>query len=239
MRFRRETGAFEHNRRTIGSIATKSLAIEWNSTCAGNDLDILEPQRLAAARPQCRIFDRASGGAFAEHDLRPCGLRQPVVTPFLKREIGRKKIASFLGQNVFVSPGVFGQRHPRHDAGIDQFLQPGAQDIGSDPEIIFELVEAFHAVIGLAQDQDGPAVADNLHGARHGTFLVCKTASLHTGHSSFTPNSAHTILSGILRMSSAPFGVSDQAACPGSASRLGDDLGLQRTPMRDERARFA
>jgi hypothetical protein len=41
---------------------------------AGNDLDILEPQRLAAARPQHRIFDRASGGAFAGATCGPAGV---------------------------------------------------------------------------------------------------------------------------------------------------------------------
>jgi hypothetical protein len=78
---------------------------------------------------------------------------------------------------------VLRQRHPRPDAGLDELLQPGTQDIGSDAQIVFEFVEALHAVTGLTQDQNGSAIADNFHGARHGTFLVGETALLDTGHS--------------------------------------------------------
>src|SRR5579883_1979801 len=180
--------SFRVGRRTARSrdrrglaLGTEPLAVEGDGAPARDDFDILKPQRLAGTSQQLRIFDRPAACAFAEHHLRSAGLGQPVVAPFLQREIGREEIAALLSQHIIIPRGVLGQRHAFHDAGIDKPLETVAQDVRRDADITFELIEAPGAIIGLAQDQDGPAVADHGHRARHGTLRVGNATALSLG----------------------------------------------------------
>src|SRR6516162_4281205 len=60
--------------------------------------------------------------------------------------------------------------------------------------MVLEFIKPGHTIIGLSQDEDCPTVANDFHGSRHGTFLVCKTALLDAGHVSHSsPKWTHTI----------------------------------------------
>src|SRR5258707_14902995 len=139
-------------------LPAKSLSVERHGAAARNDFDVFKPQRLAARRQQRRIFDWPTADAILEDHLRPLGLGQPVIAPFLQRQVGRKKIAPLLGQYIFVTTAVLRQRHACHHAEIGELLQTRAENIGRDTKIILKLVESPRAVTGFPEHQDRPAV---------------------------------------------------------------------------------
>src|SRR6202007_3403229 len=159
----------------------KPLAVEGDGPAARNPLDVLEPQWPAVTCQQSRVLYRAPAFALAEHHLWSFRLGEPIVAPFLQDQIGRKEIAALFGQDIVIPRGMFGQWDTFHDSGIDKSLQPVAQDVRRHTDVIFKFIEAPGAVIGLAQNEDGPAVADNLHRARHGTLRVGATAAFGVG----------------------------------------------------------
>ncbi len=48
------------------------------------------------------------------------------------------------------------------DAGLDELFQARRQHIARDAEILLEIVEASHAVKGVAHDQQGPRLAHHV-----------------------------------------------------------------------------
>ena len=121
-----------------------------------------------------------------ENDLRPGRLSQPVVTPLFERQIRREEIPTFFRQYILIPAGMFRQRNTGHDPCINEFLQAGTENIRGYSDVVLEFIEAFDAVIGLAQQQDRPPVPHSFHGASHRAFLVGNTASLHIGHCSLS-----------------------------------------------------
>src|SRR5258707_15169627 len=85
------------DRYILRGLTAESLSVERHGAAARNDFDVFKPQRLAARRQQRRIFDLPTPDALLEDHLRPLGLGQPVIPPFLQRHAGRKKIAPLFG----------------------------------------------------------------------------------------------------------------------------------------------
>src|ERR1700722_2931189 len=158
------------------------LPIECNGSRTRRNLDVLKSERFAVSGTKFRIADWAATAAIIENDLRTCRLSQPVVTPFFQRQIGREEITALLRQYIFVAPRMFRQRYARHDSGVDELFQTRAQDVGRQPDIILEFVEALGAVIRLSEQQNRPAISDCIHGPRDRALLVGNTASTLFGH---------------------------------------------------------
>ena len=69
------------------------------------------------------------------------------------------------------------------DAVLDQPLQPRLQHVASDPEVGLELVEAMHAEQGFADDQQRPALSDDLERRGDAAHLVLVgPLQRHRGH---------------------------------------------------------
>src|SRR4051794_4873032 len=58
------------------------------------------------------------------------------------------------------------------DPGARERLQAGAQDVAGDPQVALQLGEAADPEERLAHDQEGPALAENLHRAADRTWLM-------------------------------------------------------------------
>ncbi len=72
------------------------------------------------------------------------------------------EVAPGRGELVEVSPGVLGVGPPLKDAVIDQAAEPTGQDRLRDVEMRLEIVETAHPEERIAEDQKGPALADDL-----------------------------------------------------------------------------
>src|SRR5829696_8412389 len=80
---------------------------------------------------------------------RPTGLREPVL-----EALGLLLVAA-----------------PLEDPRADQRLQPRGQDVARDPEVALHVGEAADAVERLAQDEEGPALAEDVHRAPDGAAV--------------------------------------------------------------------
>src|SRR6185369_15172761 len=159
-------------------LCPKTLLVEGHGAGACNNLDVLEFQRFAAPGHQGGILNWPPAAAIPENYLRPFGRCQPVIPPLLQSQISREKIAPFLGQYVFVAAAMFGEPHARHHTEIDELLQPCAENVRRNAEIVLKFVEPPSAIIGFPKEQDRPAVADHLHGPGDGTFLIERTLQI-------------------------------------------------------------
>ncbi len=48
------------------------------------------------------------------------------------------------------------------DAGLDELLQPRRQHVARDAQVLLEVVEAAHAIEGVAHDQQRPRLAHDV-----------------------------------------------------------------------------
>src|SRR6266404_1102344 len=170
----------------VRELTAESLPVERHGARARDNFDVFELQRLAARGQQSGIFDLPAAAAILENHLRPRGLRKPIIAPLFKSQVGREKIATLLRQYIFVTPAMLRQRHACHHAEINELLQPRAENVWRNAKIVLKLVEPPGAIIGFPKQQDRPAVADHLHGAGDGAFLVERTRTLHGVSQSIT-----------------------------------------------------
>ena len=63
-------------------------------------------------------------------------------------------------------------RDPLEQAGVDERPQPGGERRSWDVEVADELSETTHAEERLAQDQQGPALADDVERAGDGAARI-------------------------------------------------------------------
>ena len=84
------------------------------------------------------------------------------VAPDEQRVDDRPEVLAGLGELVEVSAAVVGAEEPVDDAVIDEPVQVGRQDGLGDVEVGLEVVEAAHPVEGVADDEQRPALADDL-----------------------------------------------------------------------------
>ena len=86
----------------------------------------------------------------------------------------RPEVQALLGEPVLEVLAALDPRLLEHPA-LDEALQPRREDVAGDAEVVLHLVEAADAEEDLAQDQHGPALADDLERAsqRADLIVVC------------------------------------------------------------------
>src|SRR6202522_1301294 len=94
--------ALRFDRYLVYGLTAEPLLVERDGARACDNFDVFELQRLAARRQQGGIFNLPPAATVPENHLRPRRLREPVIAPFLKRQISREKIATLFGQCIFV-----------------------------------------------------------------------------------------------------------------------------------------
>jgi hypothetical protein len=53
-----------------------------------------------------------------------------------------------------------------------QALEAGGQDVAGHAQALLPLLEPFHALEGVAEDQQGPRIADDLEGGGDGAAFI-------------------------------------------------------------------
>src|SRR5581483_5608599 len=89
------------------------------------------------------------------------------------------QVAALLRQPVLVALGALLVEHPVEDPLLDEAVEALGQHIAGDTEARLELVEAAPAEEGVADDQERPALADDLQGAGDRAVLAVVVAPEH------------------------------------------------------------
>src|SRR3954451_17873816 len=107
-----------------------------------------------------------------QEQRRPLLAGQVGVAPAHDRHDRRIQVAAHRGQLVLVALGLLVVADLLQDPGARERLQTGREDVAGDPEVALQLGEAADPEERLAHDQEGPALAENLHRAADRTWLM-------------------------------------------------------------------
>src|SRR4051794_25947554 len=124
-----------------------------------HELDVPRPERLGALRDD-RRDDGLAVTASARRARRP--LRDVAVAPLHEREQRDAELRPLLGQPVLVALGALAVANPLEDPLLDEPGEPVREHVARDAEALLELVEAADAEEGVADDEQCPALADEL-----------------------------------------------------------------------------
>lgn len=102
-------------------------------------------------------------GAVAQQQGRSLGAGEVPVAPLHERHDRRIQVAPGVAEQVLEAIGVGAILPAVQDAVCDEGLQLTAEDRAGKAEIAGHLAEPSNAVKGLTQDQERPAIADQLH----------------------------------------------------------------------------
>ena len=91
-------------------------------------------------------------------------LGQVLVTPAHDRDDRGIEAEALLRQLVLEALGLLLVAAALQDPAAHEQLQAGGEDVARDTEVALHHREALHAVEALAQDQQRPALAEDLHG---------------------------------------------------------------------------
>src|SRR5207244_1117386 len=75
------------------------------------------------------------------------------------------QVAALAGELIFVALGALGVANSLEDALLDQPVQAVGQDVAGDAQALLEVIEAAQAEKRVADDQQRPALADDLERA--------------------------------------------------------------------------
>ncbi len=89
------------------------------------------------------------------------------------------EVLTGLGELVEVPAAVVGVGEPFEDVVVDQPVQAGRQDGPGDVEVGLEVVETSHAVEGVADDEQRPALAYDLKRPGEGAVLAFVVLAEH------------------------------------------------------------
>src|SRR5208282_3493884 len=91
----------------------------------------------------------------------------------------RPKLATGLGQDVFVARRSFAVAAALEQTRFDQSLEPARQDIGCNPEALLELVKPRQAERRIAQNENAPPLPDPLQAAGDRALHVAEALMPH------------------------------------------------------------
>ena len=121
----------------------------------------------------------AAAAAVAD-DARPAaGCRVVAVAPVRQRDHDRPEVDALLGQVVLEALRALLIEAALEDAVVDESLQAVGEHVAGDAEIALEVLEAADAEERVAQQQDRPAVAEDLERAGDGAVLGFVRAGQH------------------------------------------------------------
>jgi hypothetical protein len=88
--------------------------------------------------------------------------RVVAVTPFHEHNQGGPELTSLVGEHVLRPTGPLRVRDAFEQSLVAQPLEPVGEDVGGNPELRLEVLEARETDEGVAEDQQRPAFADDL-----------------------------------------------------------------------------
>src|SRR5207247_3955754 len=87
--------------------------------------------------------------------------------------------AALVGEPVLEALGPLAVADPLQDSFLDEPVEPIGEDVAGDAEALLELLEAAQAQEAVADDQERPALADDLERAGDGAVLALVVAPQH------------------------------------------------------------
>src|SRR6266852_7451198 len=132
-------------------------------------LDLVGPYRLGSLRHK-RGDDRHLVDLAAKEARRL--FAQVFVAPLAKRGQRDVEVETLLRQLVLVPLGALAVQDAFEHAFADQAVEPVGEDVAGDAEALLEFVEAVETQQDVANDQQRPALADNLERSRDRAVLA-------------------------------------------------------------------
>src|SRR5262245_33383727 len=125
----------------------------------GGRLDLVDPQALGALRDDRRDDRRLVG--LAELEARRL-FAHVLIAPLAKRGQRDIEVETLLRQLVLVPLRALAIEDALEHALVDQPVEPVSQNVAGDSEALLQFVEAVEAQQDVADDQQRPALADDL-----------------------------------------------------------------------------
>ena len=122
-----------------------------------------------------------------EHNAWPVLVGQVLVPPLQQPGEHRIEIEALLGQPVFISlalPRLL-VRNPAQDSVLDEVGQARAQHLARGAGVLLDVVEPADPAEGFAQHEDGPALAEEVHGPGDGAVgraVTDRYRAVHISH---------------------------------------------------------
>jgi hypothetical protein len=104
----------------------------------------------------------AAAAGVKRESWRAARRRVVAVAPFHEHDQRGRELAALVGEGVSRPTGARLVGKPFEHAFVAKALEPAREDVGSDPEAVLELLEALRAEDCVAEDQERPALADDL-----------------------------------------------------------------------------
>jgi hypothetical protein len=83
------------------------------------------------------------------------------VAPFDQHDEGGSELAALVGEDVLGPAGALRVWNALEHAFVAQQLEPVGEDVGRDPELVLEILEALDTQYRVAKDQKRPALTDD------------------------------------------------------------------------------
>jgi hypothetical protein len=135
--------------------------------------------RLAADRADAVIVQLAAAARVAQHDRWAVG-RRVLVAPLQQRDEDRPEVDALARQPVLEALRALLVAHATQHVLVDKALKPRLQDVARHAEVALEVVEATGAEERVAQDQQRPALPDELERARDRAVLAFVCVPKHS-----------------------------------------------------------
>src|SRR5581483_148561 len=157
------TSGLTRQREFVGCSGCDGLDVGWVDACSvgGEDSD----------GDGCVVGDAARDAGRGGRDV--------PVSPLHECEQRYAEVAAFLGELVLVALGPLLVADAFEDSVVDELLEPVGEDVAGDAETLLELLETAPAEERVADDQQRPALADELERPRDGAVLSFVVASQH------------------------------------------------------------
>src|SRR5437899_1390938 len=114
----------------------------------------------------------------------PLLFAQVFVAPLAKRGQRDVQVETLLRQLVLVPLRALAVEDPLQHALVDQPVEPVGQDVTGDSQALLEFVEAVQTEQDVADDQQRPALADNLERSRDRAVLAFVVTVQHASNGS-------------------------------------------------------
>lgn len=160
----------------------------WSAECPGDGVvSAGPPERFGddvvgcggdlALRTGAAVVEGGAAASVLEHAAAPLAV---AVAPDEERVNDGPEVFTGLGELVEVSAAVVGVGESFEDAAVDEPVQAARQDGLGDVEVGVEVVEAANPVEGVTDDEQRPALADDLEGTGEGAVLAFVILTEHT-----------------------------------------------------------
>src|SRR5207253_6856335 len=120
-----------------------------------------------------------AAAAVHELDRRAVAAGHPAVAPAGQGDDDGIEVAALLGEPVLEARRAVGVGHALEDAVLDELLKAIGEAMARRAEVGLEVVETPDAEEGVAQDEEGPAVAHDGEGAGYGAGQVADVLPAH------------------------------------------------------------